>query len=79
LFGGNIAAGTRAVLNDERLPEPLGQPQARQAREDVAAPAGSEANDQAYRARWIGLRVRKPRGRGKRDSTGRQMQKPTAW
>src|SRR5262249_14230098 len=46
------------VLDDERLPKPLRQPLADQAREDVCATAGSEAYDNAHWMRWIGCRFR---------------------
>ena len=55
-LGGDIAAGTRPVLDDEWLAEPLRQPLAHEAREDVGRAAGSKANDDAHRPRRIGLR-----------------------
>src|SRR6516225_8151517 len=55
-LGGDFPLGTRAVLDDEGLPEALGEPLADQAREDVGRAAGRKANDDAHRSRRIGLR-----------------------
>src|SRR5215468_1183361 len=55
-LGGDIAAGSRTVLDDERLTEPLRQPLTYQARRDVRTASGREANNDAHRPRWIGLR-----------------------
>ena len=44
-LGGNIAAGTGPVLDDERLPKPLRQRLTDQARDDVGRAAGAEPFD----------------------------------
>src|SRR5262245_42692298 len=54
-LGTDIAAGTRPILDHERLAEPLRKPLPHQAREDVIRTAGSKADDDAHRSRWIGL------------------------
>ena len=41
-FGGNVAAGSRTVLDDERLTEPFREPLTYQARRDVAAASGGK-------------------------------------
>ena len=55
-FGADRAAGARPVLHHEWLAEPLRQPLPDQAREDVGRVAGDEADDDAHRPYWIGLR-----------------------
>ncbi len=55
-LGGDIAAGARPVFDDELLAEPLRQPLADQARDDVGRAAGGKADDDAHRPRRIGLR-----------------------
>src|SRR5262249_31270752 len=59
-LGSDMAAGTRPILDHERLAEPLRQPMPHQAGEDVIGAAGSKADDDAHRSRWIGLRPRDP-------------------
>ena len=44
-LGGDIAAGTWPVLDDELLAEPLRQPLAHQTRDDVGRAAGAKADD----------------------------------
>ena len=61
-LGGDVAAGAQPVLDDEWLAEPVRQPLPYQARGDVGGAAGSEADDDAHRPRWIGLRQRGPGG-----------------
>ena len=45
-LGGDIAAGARTVLDNEWLAEPLRQPLADQARNDVGDAASGKADDQ---------------------------------
>ena len=73
-LGGDIAAGTRPVLDDEWLAKPFRQPLADQARDDVAAARG-KADHQAHRPRRIGLRPREARDGRERGSARGQMQK----
>ena len=77
-LGADIAAGARPVLDDEWLAEPLRQPLADQARDDVGAAAGGKADDDAHRPRRIGLRPRDARDGRQRGSARCQMQKSTA-
>ena len=73
-FGGDIAGGAWAIFNDELLTQPLRQPLAHQAREDVIGTSGREAHNYAHRPRWIGLRPTVARhGRQRRSARG-QMQ-----
>src|ERR1041384_7452547 len=55
-LGADVAAGARAILDDELLAEALRQPLTHQARLDVGGPSGRKADDDAHRPRWIGLR-----------------------
>jgi len=59
-FGGDIAAGARAILHHHRLPKRLRKRLGDRARHDVRLPSGREWNDQPDRARWV------PFGRGDR-------------
>src|SRR5215472_14779309 len=52
---GDIGAGARPVLDNELLAEPLREPLADQASDDVGAPAGGKADDDAHRPPGIGL------------------------
>src|SRR5262249_59066171 len=54
-LGGDVSPGPRPVLDDELLAEPLRQPLADQARDDVGAAAGGEADDDAHRPRRAGV------------------------
>ena len=54
-FGADITAGTRPVLDDEWLAEPLRQPLTDQAREDVGRAARGKADNHVHRPRRIGL------------------------
>ena len=56
LFGGGVPAPARPVLDHERLAEPLRQPLAHDAREDVVRTAGGKPTN-AHRPRRIGLRA----------------------
>ena len=55
-LGGDIAASTRPVLDDEWLAEPLRQPLTDQPREDVGRPPAAKPTIDAHRPRRIGLR-----------------------
>src|SRR5262249_56130610 len=77
-FGGDIAAGPRAVLDDEWLAEPVGQPLSEKPRKDVGRTTRCKADDDAHRPRWIDLPPSKARHGRQRDSTRCQMQKSSA-
>ena len=74
-LGADIAAGTRPVVDDELLAEPLRQPLTDQARDDVGRAAGGIANNDAHRPRRIGLRPCEARHGRQRGSARGQMQK----
>ena len=76
-LGADIAAGARPVLDDELLAEPLRQPLADQARDDVVRAAGGKADDDAHRPRRIGLRPCDARDGRQRGGARCQMQKFT--
>jgi hypothetical protein len=48
-LGRDIAAGARAILDDELLVKPLGQPLSYEARQDVGRPTSPKADDDAKR------------------------------
>jgi len=50
LLGGEIAGGADPVLDDELLPEPLGQPLSHQAGSEIATTAGRKADDKTQPA-----------------------------
>ena len=77
-FGADIAGAARPVVDDDGLAEPLREPLADQAREDVTGAAGREADHDAHRPRRIGLRPCNERHGRKRGSTRCQMQKVSA-
>jgi hypothetical protein len=62
-LGRDITAGARAILDDELLAKPLGQPLSYEARQNVGRATSSKAHDDANRPRRIGLRQGKTRGR----------------
>src|SRR5262249_55660531 len=74
----DIATGARPILDDERLTEPLRQPFAYQARDDIGWAAREIADDQAHRPRRIGLRPRDAGHGRQRSSACGQMQKLSA-
>jgi hypothetical protein len=74
-LGGDIAAGTRPILDDEWLTESFRQPLTHQTCHDVRRATGSERNDDAHRSCWIGLRPRDAGRSRERDSARGQMQK----
>src|SRR5262249_39931002 len=63
--GGDVAPGPGAVLDDERLAEPLRQKLADQPRHNVDVVAGGESDDDVHRPARIGLRLRRRRSQGK--------------
>jgi hypothetical protein len=77
IFGGGSPAGSRAVLDHDRLAEQLRQFLADQAGEDIVAAAGGESHDHADRlARIIRRRIGLRRGRkGGGRQQGRQRQR----
>src|SRR5262249_9790353 len=87
LFGGrrshadfrpDIAGGTRPIVDDYRLAEPLRQPLTDQACDDVGRAAGRKRDGQTHPPRWVGLRPWGPRygpARRERCSAGGEMQK----
>ena len=48
-IGGDIAAGARAVVDDDILPEPLRQRLLQDARDDIGRQTGCETDDQVQR------------------------------
>src|SRR5260370_1892351 len=60
-LGGDISAGTRPVLDNELLAEPLREPLPYQACHDVGATSGGKSDNDAHRPRRRGLRPPKPR------------------
>src|SRR5215510_8684780 len=77
-LGCDVAAGSRTVVDDERLTEPLGEPLTYQARRDVRTASGREANNDAHRTRWIGLRPSNTRHGREGGSAGGQTQELSA-
>ena len=62
-LGPDVAAGARAVLDQDRLADPLRQPLPHQPGIDVGAATGRKSDDDADRLRRIGLRPRAARQR----------------
>src|SRR5262249_51660572 len=77
-LGCDVAAGSQTVVDDERLTEPLRKPLTYQARRDVRTASGREANNDAHRPRWIGLRPSNMRHGRERGSARCEMQKLSA-
>jgi hypothetical protein len=75
VFGGEVAAGARLVLDHELLTEAFRQMLPGKPRNDVRRAAGRERHDQTYRSRRIGLRPSDTRQGRRRDSARGQMQK----
>ncbi len=73
-LGGEIAAGAGPVLDHERLAEPVRQPLADKARQNVRRAAGAKADDDADRMRRITLRPGEARDGGQRDGAGCELQ-----
>jgi hypothetical protein len=81
LLQADVAAGTGAVLDDERLPEHAGEAITGEARERIRRPPGRERNENAHRMRgvrflrarhggWHGERNRREQAQGHRASHG---------
>src|SRR5438132_1351002 len=77
-LGCDVAAGSRTVVDDERLTEPLREPLTYQACRDVRTASGREANNDAHRPRRIGLRPSYARNSRERGSARGQIQKISA-
>jgi hypothetical protein len=60
-LGSDIASCAGPVLNNERLTEAIRQPLTYQASGDVSGTTSGKPDDQAHRARRIGLRHRNSR------------------
>ena len=75
---GKIAAAARPVFDDDRLAEPLRQPLADQARDDVGRAAGADENHNGDGAGRIGLRAAGTWQGGQCAAGGRELQKSTA-
>src|SRR6516162_4575786 len=75
---GDISPGARPVLDDKLLPKSLREPLTDQASDDVNAAAGWNADDNAHRPRWIGLRESNARHDGERGSSRCEMEKISA-
>src|SRR5262245_32780166 len=73
-LGREVARGARPVLNDEGLPETLGQILAHQARQQVAWSTGRKSGDDAHRLGGIGLRAGDVRARQQRASARGELQ-----
>src|SRR5262245_41125335 len=76
--GGDVAAGSWAVLDNEWLTEPFRQPLADQPCNNIDVGASGESDDDMHRPRRIGLRPSDARHRRQRGSAGGQMQKISA-
>src|SRR5258706_15839387 len=74
-LGCDVAAGSRTVVDDERLTEPLREPLTYQARRDVRTASGREANNKAHRPRWIALRPSNTRHGRERGHAPGEMEK----
>src|SRR6266436_1833935 len=74
-LGRDVGSRARAVLDDERLAQPLRQPLPHQARNDVVAAGRREAADQTHRPARIGVRERTASNGGRGDSARRQLEK----
>src|SRR5262249_28815036 len=77
-FYGDVGTGPRPVLDKELLAESLRKPLRYQARDDVGRATGRNADDNAHRPRWIGLRPRDARHGRERGSARGQMEKISA-
>ncbi len=78
-FGGDVAAGAGAVLDDELLAEPVRQPLRHQPRHDVERAAGGEPDDYPHRPRWIRLRQTGARTAVSAARAGGKTQETAAW
>jgi hypothetical protein len=77
-LGTDICAGTRSVLDDERLAKSLREPLPDQAGRDVDRSSGGKSNDDVHWPRRIGLRAPDPRHDRECGSARCQMQELAA-
>src|SRR5262249_53119927 len=77
-LGADGAAGSGAVVDHERLAEPLLPPLRQRPRKNVAGAAGGKRHDDTHRPRGIGLRPSKAQDGRQRYSARGQMQKLSA-
>src|SRR5262245_16016240 len=77
-LGADITAGTRPVLDDEWLTKPLRQPLTHQPCDNVILTASGKPDDDAHRARRVGLRPCDARNRRQRGGARGKMQKRSA-
>ena len=59
-LGGDIAAGTWPVLDDDWLAKTLRQPLTNEARGGICTAPGRKSDNQSHRPCWIVLRARDP-------------------
>jgi hypothetical protein len=76
-LGREVARRAGPVLDNERLPEPLGQILAHQACQQVARSTGWKSGDNAHRLGRIGLRAGDIRPRQQRATARRELQEST--
>src|SRR5436305_3183321 len=78
-FCRDIATRTGAILNDDGLSQPAGQPLAHEAGYHVDLSTGWEADDQAEWPDWIGLRPHDAEGGRQNDRTCSEPKKLTPY
>jgi hypothetical protein len=71
----NVCACAWSVLDDNRLPEPLGEPVAHDTRDGIGTASWWKPNDPTQGLRWIGLRPRITRKGRQGDRNRCEMQK----
>jgi len=74
-LGADVAAATRAIVDNDGLAEPFRQPLSYQTRDNIWRAAGASGDDPAQQACRIGLRPRDMRKGWERGSARGQMQK----
>jgi hypothetical protein len=74
-FGADVAAGSRPIVDQEGLPEPVGKPLPDQPRRDVDAASRGKRRDNPHRARGISLRAGQSRQHRQRGNARGEMQK----
>src|SRR5262245_46027951 len=77
-LGGDIAAGTGPVLDDDWLAKTLRQPFSDEARGDIGAAPGRKSDNQPQRPRRINLRPRDHRERRRQGGSPGETQKISA-
>ena len=73
-FGCDVSARARPVVDHDRLADPVRQPLADHAGDDVRRAAGADLHDEAHRLCRIGLRECRTRQSGKRRSARHELQ-----